>query len=165
MSKPSKDVRRILAEMERHLALDDPELAARMDALNDLLAGGADGRSPGRPRDGRAPDDGRTGDGNHTGDDSRADDDRKTRDWRWTVAIVLGVLAVLGMILVGVFTKPPPGDDRQGRPQGSSAVSVSVLTRRPVAGPGDRQGLRPPHGSPAPRSPTERPEGGRHART
>ncbi|WP_107288546.1 DUF3040 domain-containing protein [Streptomyces sp. NBRC 110611] len=157
MTKPSKDDRRILREMERHLALDDPELTARMEALNDQFAVGADGRDAGRSP-ARA-----TGHG-WGGADDRTGEKHKPRDWRWTVAIVLGVLALIGMILVGIFTKPPPGDGNPGRPQGS-APAPSVLARSPVADPGDRQILLPRTGVPNPRSLTEHLEVGLHART
>ncbi|GAU71462.1 hypothetical protein SSP35_41_00060 [Streptomyces sp. NBRC 110611] len=158
MSKPSKDDRRILREMERHLTLDDPELAARLDALNDQFAVGAGGRNPDRPRDARATDHGWGAADDHDGEH------HKPRGWRWTAAVVLGVLALIGMILVGIFTKPPPGDGNPGRPQGSSPAQ-SVLVRSPVADPDDRQILQSRTGVPNPRSLTEHPEGGIHART
>ncbi|MFE1776669.1 DUF3040 domain-containing protein [Streptomyces sp. NPDC059008] len=126
MSNPSKKDRRILAEMERHLALDDPELASRLDALNCQfpVEDEVDDRAPAPPRDVPGADDSRAA------EDNRADGNRMTRDWRWTAAVVLGVLALIGLILVGIFTRPPPGEDKQGTPRGSSpAVAVLIRSR------------------------------------
>ncbi|MBT2528317.1 DUF3040 domain-containing protein [Streptomyces sp. ISL-99] len=96
------DDRRILAEMERRLARDDPDLASLMDALN--------GQFP-------------------TGPDDGPNDDGDRHDWRWKTAVVFAIVAVVAMILTAILTRPPSPDDNKGPPNGL-APAVSVLTQR-----------------------------------
>jgi hypothetical protein len=100
---PSMDDRRILAEIERRLARDDPELASLMDALNHQFP--------------------------HDQDDADERNDGERRDWRVKAAVALAILAVVGMILTAIFTKPPPADDNHGPPNGPAAA-VSTRTQR-----------------------------------
>ncbi|WP_158071179.1 DUF3040 domain-containing protein [Streptomyces sp. CB03234] len=102
------DDRHILAEMERHLARDDPELASVMDALNRQF-----------------PE-------NDVGDRS---DDKSPHDWQWKVAIVFAVVAVLGMILTAVFTRQAPPDDNKGPPNGVTPARSVQIQRRVLPGP------------------------------
>ncbi len=127
---PPMDDRRILAEMERRLARDDPDLASLMDALNGQFPTGPD-------------------------DDRNDDGDRQDRhDWHWKAAMVLAIVAVVAMILTAILTRPPSPDDNKGPPNGL-APAVSVLTQRrapPRTAPGRRPGpavmgqlAHPPH--------------------
>ncbi|WP_192583662.1 DUF3040 domain-containing protein [Streptomyces albicerus] len=107
------DDRRILAEIERRLARDDPELASRMDALNHQFPD--DQHDAGR-NDGAADDDGGGG----------------RQGLRRKAITALLILALAGMILTAMFTKPPPADDNHGPPNGPNpAVSVHTQRRGP----------------------------------
>lgn len=98
------DDRRILADIERRLARDDPELASLMDALNQQFPEGCD-------------------DG---GNDKR--ERRDWRDWRVVTAVVLAIVALLGLILMGIFAKPTSTEDDHGRPN-RIAPNASVQTQ------------------------------------
>ncbi|MBV7697802.1 DUF3040 domain-containing protein [Streptomyces sp. TRM70350] len=104
---PSMDDRRILAEMERHLSRDDPELVALMDALNEQF-----------------PDD-------EDDSDSR-DDEQEPHDWGWKAIVAFAVVLVAGLILTAIFNRAPSTDDNQGPPN-SRAQVVSVHTQEPQA--------------------------------
>lgn len=84
MSSPMDD-RRILAEIERRLAEDDPDLESLMGTLNEQF-------------------------GDDAGDDAEHD---KRWDWRWVTAAVLAVVALLAVILTLILTARPAakGDD------------------------------------------------------
>ncbi|MBZ9643127.1 DUF3040 domain-containing protein [Streptomyces sp. PSKA30] len=110
---PSMDDRRILAEIERSLARDDPELVSLMDALNHQFP--------------REPDD---------ADDHN--DNGGRHDWRRKVIVALLLVALAGLILTALFTKPPPADDNQGPPAQGLAPAVAVHTQR--RGPRTRTG-------------------------
>ncbi len=101
---PPMDDRCILAEMERRLARDDPEMVSLMDALNSQFPAGRD--------------DDRNGNG-------------ERHDWHWKAAVVLTIVAVVAMILTAILTRPPSPDDNKGPPNGL-APAVSVLTQRRV---------------------------------
>ncbi|MEU7278499.1 DUF3040 domain-containing protein [Streptomyces sp. NPDC045431] len=102
---PSMDDRRILAEMERHLAREDPELASLMDALNHQFSDGGDEEAGG---------------------------DKAPHDWHWKLAIVFAVVAVVGMILTAIFSRQAPPDDNKGPPNGITPAH-SVQGRRSTA--------------------------------
>ncbi|GAB2865330.1 hypothetical protein GCM10027074_35870 [Streptomyces deserti] len=97
------DDRRILAEMERRLARDDPELVALMDALNLQFPDGDE----------------------HT--ESRSDDGGP-HDWRWKAMVVFALVLVVGLILTAVFSRSPSTDGNHGPPNGRAPV-VSVQGR------------------------------------
>ncbi|NWF29084.1 DUF3040 domain-containing protein [Streptomyces sp. PKU-EA00015] len=98
---PPMDDRRALAEIERFLVRDDPELASRMDALNGQFA---EVRS--EPRERSHP-----------------------HDWRWVVALVVAVVALLGMILTAVLMAPPASRNSETPPPIGRAPAVSVPAR------------------------------------
>ncbi|MER7741968.1 hypothetical protein ABTX34_27265, partial [Streptomyces sp. NPDC096538] len=111
---PSMDDRHILAEMERRLSQEDPELAALMDALNQQFL--------------------------HEDEDSegwvddRVDDSGRRFDWRWKAGIACTVIAVLGLLLTAILTATPPSaDDKQGPPN-SRLPATSVHSQRRAAG-------------------------------
>ncbi|MFC8275302.1 DUF3040 domain-containing protein [Streptomyces sp. NPDC057271] len=95
MSHPADD-ERILADMERGLTHDDPALSATMETLNQQF--------PGQPeRSGRAR--------------------LSRRDPRLVAAVVLAVIALLGLILTAALNSPPaPPDGEVTRPAAHSAV-------------------------------------------
>lgn len=107
---PSMDDRRILAEIERRLARDDPELTSLMDALNHQFPGAQD-----------------------EADEPNSDGER--RDWRVKAAVVLAILAVVGMILTAIFSKPPSADDNHVPPNGRLAPAISIQSRAVVTVP------------------------------
>ncbi|OAH09872.1 CBS domain-containing protein [Streptomyces jeddahensis] len=108
---PSMDDRHILAEIERRLARDDPELASRIDTLNRQF-----------PQDSE-------GDHNDTG---------KRRDWRVVTAVVLTIVALLGLLLTAILGAPPRDDDNQN-PPGRLPPSVSEHTQHRL-----RRSQKPP---------------------
>jgi hypothetical protein len=115
---PSMDDRRILAEMERRLSQDDPELVGLMDALNHQFP------------DGQADRD--------VHDDADAHDDALRLDWRWKAIVVFAVVLVAGLILTAVFNRSASTDDNQG-PTNGRAPAVSVHTHgRGLPGTADR---------------------------
>jgi hypothetical protein len=102
------DDRRILAEIERRLARDDPELTSLMDALNYQF-----------------PDD---------QDDAHDRDDDVVGgqlSWRWKAVAILAVLALVGLLLAAILTTPPPAQDNR-EPSKSLAPAGSVHTQRTV---------------------------------
>ncbi|MGR3939596.1 DUF3040 domain-containing protein [Streptomyces sp. BRA346] len=109
---PSMDDRHILAEMERRLSQEDPELAALIDALNQQFL--------------------------HEDEDSEGwvDDSGRRFDWRWKTGIACAVVAVLGLLLTAILTATPPSaDDKQGPPNGR-LPAISVHSQRRAAGHG-----------------------------
>ncbi|WP_143645449.1 DUF3040 domain-containing protein [Streptomyces swartbergensis] len=133
---PSMDDRRILAEIERRLARDDPELAALLDALNHQFPD---------PKE-------ETGSRN---------DDGKRLDWRWKAIVAFALVLVLGLTLMAVFSRSPSTDDNHGPPNSRApVVSVHIQGR----GTRPRAGTKPtPAGRHRPS--TGLPRGEPHART
>ncbi|MFF8101548.1 DUF3040 domain-containing protein [Streptomyces sp. NPDC016640] len=120
---PSMDDRRILAEMERRLSQDDPELFGLMDALNHQFPDGQADRDVHDDAD--AHDD--------------ADDDLRL-DRRWKAIVVFAVVLVAGLILTAVLNRSASADGNQGPPN-SRAPAVSVHTHgRRLPGPGEHPG-------------------------
>ncbi|MGP3636976.1 DUF3040 domain-containing protein [Streptomyces sp. 24-1644] len=112
------DDRRVLAEIERRLARDDPELTSLMDALNHQFT--------------------------HNQDDAgERDGDGERRDWRVKAAVALAILAVVGMILTAIFTRPPPAEDNHVPPNGL-APAVSMYTQHHGQRSGQAPGQRCP---------------------
>lgn len=134
---PSMDDRHILAEMERRLSQEDPELAALMDALNQQFL--------------REDED----------SEECVDDSGRRFDWRWKTGIACAVIAVLGLLLTAILTATPPSsDDKQGPPN-SRLPATSVHSQRRAAGCGGSRRTRPTR---LPRPSTELPGGGPDAR-
>lgn len=132
---PSMDDRHILAEMERRLSQEDPELAALIDALNQQFL--------------------------HEDEDEDSegwvDDSGRRFDWRWKTGIACAVIAVLGLLLTAILTATPPSaDDKQGPPN-SRLPAASVHSQRRAAGYGGSRRTRPTR---LPRPSTEVPGGG-----
>ncbi|WP_028964567.1 DUF3040 domain-containing protein [Streptomyces thermolilacinus] len=116
---------RLLAEIERTLAREDPALDARMSALARQLAEGPE--SPG-PAPGAAPHERPARDTprpvtNGDGDVGRGSD--RPRDWRKVLALVAVVVAVVGLVLTAVLSQPSGsgGDTTPVSPAGLSAVA------------------------------------------
>lgn len=136
---PSMDDRHILAEMERRLSQEDPELAALIDALNQQFL--------------------------HEDEDEDSegwvDDSGRRFDWRWKTGIACAVIAVLGLLLTAILTvTPPSADDKQGPPN-SRLPATSAHSQRRAAGYGGSRRTRPTR---LPRPSTELPGGGPDAR-
>ncbi|WP_051338659.1 DUF3040 domain-containing protein [Streptomyces flavidovirens] len=112
------DDRRILAEIERRLARDDPELTSLMDALNCQFPGAQD-----------------------EADERNSDGERG--DWRVKAAVALAILAVVGMILTAIFTRPPSAEDNHVPPNGL-APAVSIYTQHRGLRSGGAPGQRCP---------------------
>ncbi|WP_345019212.1 DUF3040 domain-containing protein [Streptomyces shaanxiensis] len=110
---PSMDDRRILSEIERCLARDDPELVSLMDALNHQFP--------------------------HEPDD--ADDHGGGHGLRRKVIVALLIVALAGLILTAILAKPSPSGDNQGPPAKGLAPTVTVHTQR--RGPRTRTGTGP----------------------
>ncbi|MET9803566.1 DUF3040 domain-containing protein [Streptomyces sp. NPDC006368] len=104
---PSMDDRHILAEMERHLAREDPELASLMDTLNHQFPDSSD--------------EGRGG-------------NKAQHDWHGKLAIVFALVAVVGMILTAIFSRQAPPDDNNGPPNGITPAHSVHVQRRTAAG-------------------------------
>ncbi|WP_228975746.1 DUF3040 domain-containing protein [Streptomyces sp. DH12] len=98
---PGMDEGRLLAEIERLLAREDPELDARMSALGRQLTGDPYDHA-GPPAD-LPPDCPAVGPG---------PDGPVRRDWRKVAFLVAVVVAVVGLVLTAVLTQPAdPGTD------------------------------------------------------
>ncbi|MBR8638868.1 DUF3040 domain-containing protein [Streptomyces tuirus] len=124
---PSMDDWRVLAEMERRLSQDDPDLVGLMDALNHQF--------PDALTQSDALED---ADANDEADAHGVDDLRL--DWRWKAIIVFAVVLVAGLILTAVFNRSASPDDSQG-PLNSRAPAVAVHTHgRGLPGPGEYPG-------------------------
>ncbi|MER7832923.1 MULTISPECIES: hypothetical protein [unclassified Streptomyces] len=115
------DEDRLLAEIERLLAREDPDLDARMSALARQLPGESAAAPPGRPaRDSPGP--AEPGGGAQRGSGAR-------RDWRKVLALVAVVVAVVGLVLTAVLTQPSGsgGETTPVSPAGLSAVTPHGL--------------------------------------
>ncbi|WP_149181935.1 DUF3040 domain-containing protein [Streptomyces sp. TRM49041] len=98
------DEDRLLAEIERLLAREDPDLDARMSALGRQFTG-----EPPEPS-GHADTGGvRRGRG-------------RRRDWRKVVAVVAVVVAVVGLVLTAVLMQPADSGSDQLPPAGMPAA-------------------------------------------
>ncbi|GEC05366.1 hypothetical protein SSP24_30210 [Streptomyces spinoverrucosus] len=101
---PEMDEERVLAQLERRLAQDDPALAATMDALNEQFPD-----EPGA---------------------QAADSEEQQRNWRRTAAIACAVVAFLGLFLTAVFNNNPQQADRDPPPPKGVVPGVSEHTQR-----------------------------------
>ncbi|MEU1849364.1 hypothetical protein ABZ499_08805 [Streptomyces sp. NPDC019990] len=131
------DDRHIIAEMERRLSQEDPELAALIDALNQQFL--------------------------HEDEDSEGwvDDSGRRFDWRWKTGIACAVIAVLALLLTAIFTATPPSADDKQKPPNGRLPATSVHSQRRAAGYGGSRRTRP---TGLPRPSTEPPGGGPDAR-
>nr|WP_254711674.1 DUF3040 domain-containing protein [Streptomyces sp. TRM64462] len=116
---PGMDEDRLLAEIERSLAREDPALDERMSALGSQFTG-------------EPPDDAATGSGRkkrRTGGKAAREEGRAKgyRDWRKIVAIVAVVVAVVGMILTAVLMRPVESGPDQIPPTGMPPAASAVL--------------------------------------
>ncbi|CAL9339941.1 hypothetical protein [Streptomyces sp. enrichment culture] len=116
---------RLLAEIERLLAREDPALDARMSALARQLAEDLEG--PG-PASGAAPHERPARDSPRPVTPGDGDDGRgggRPRDWRKVLALVAVVVAVVGLVLTAVLSQPSGsgGDTTPVPPAGLSAVT------------------------------------------
>lgn len=101
MSHPADD-ERILADMERGLTHDDPALSATLETLNQQFTGQPERAVP-PERSAKAP--------------------LSRRDPRLVTAVILAVIALVGLILTAALnSSPPPPDGEITRPAAYSAV-------------------------------------------
>ncbi|MER7407884.1 DUF3040 domain-containing protein [Streptomyces sp. NPDC000070] len=108
---PEMDEERILAQLERRLAQDDPALAATMTALNQQFP-----EKPGEQSDG--------------GHDEEATGEEKQRN-RWlTAATVFVIIAFLGLFITAVLNSNPQPADKDPVPPKGLAPGVSVTAQR-----------------------------------
>jgi hypothetical protein len=138
---PEMDDGRILAQLERRLAQDDPELVATMDALNQQF-----------------PDETKTqsADGHET--------QEKQRNWWVTAATVVAVIAFLGLFVTALLNSNAHRSDQDSVPPRGPGTGTQSERRTPSSTP-PRQRL-PGHGTG--RRPTDPPRtypGGIRART
>ncbi|WP_328875554.1 DUF3040 domain-containing protein [Streptomyces sp. NBC_00287] len=104
---PEMDERRILAQLERRLAEDDPALAATMTALNQQF--------PDEPK-------AQSGDG----DEEVAAEEEKQRN-RWLIATtVFVVIAFLGLFITAILNSNPEPADKDPVPHKGFAPAVSA---------------------------------------
>lgn len=100
---PEMDDGRILAQLERRLAQDDPELAATMDALNQQFPDETEAQSA-----------------------DCLEEEEKHRHWRVTAAMVFAVIAFLGLFITAVLNSHAYESDQDpGAPRGPKTGSQS----------------------------------------
>ncbi|MFJ8150265.1 DUF3040 domain-containing protein [Streptomyces sp. NPDC096048] len=111
---PEMNVGRILAQLERRLAKDDPSLAETMEALNQQF--------PDNPREEIS--------GSEPETDGRQEEDNRHR-W-WPIAFTVFAIAILGLFITALLNSNPDQTDKQpGPPQGlAPAVSLYSTQRR-----------------------------------
>ncbi|MFJ9701351.1 hypothetical protein [Streptomyces fradiae] len=120
-----RDEDRRLAEIERLLAREDPDLDARMSALARQLA--EDSASP--PPHGRlrgVPDPAAEADG--TGRERRTG---AGRDWRKVVVLVAVVVAVVGLVLTAILSQPSGGAGGGTDPSTPAGLRAPAVTAPP----------------------------------
>lgn len=103
-----RDEDRLLAEIERLLAREDPGLDARMSALTRRLAGDPAAPAAGAVRREGPARDGERGTGCGSGRDGGKRRGRRDgrRDRRKVLALVAVVIAVVGLVLTALLTQP-----------------------------------------------------------
>ncbi|MFG3496546.1 DUF3040 domain-containing protein [Streptomyces sp. NPDC047928] len=136
------DEDRRLAQIEKLLTREDPDLAQRMVALGrqfpDTPAdrrdprgtpegrGRGDERSEGRGEDGAPGDPGESRvRGRHR---ARGGECAERRDWRRITAIAAAVVALLGIILTVLLSMPPGSGDDRLPPAGHAPVVTQQFT-------------------------------------
>jgi hypothetical protein len=108
---PEMDEERILAQLERRLAQDDPALAATMTALNQQF--------PDEP-----------GEQSEDGHEDAAKGEEKQRN-RWlTAATVFVIIAFLGLFITALLNSNPQPADKDPVPPKGFAPGVSVTAQR-----------------------------------
>ncbi|GAB2958352.1 hypothetical protein GCM10023080_017640 [Streptomyces pseudoechinosporeus] len=115
---PEMDDGRILAQLERRLAQDDPELAATMDALNQQFPDEAQAQSV---------------DG--------LEEEEKQRNWWVTAATVFAIIAFLGICVTAVLNSNAHRSDQDPGPPRGPGTGTQSERRTPSSTP-PRQ--RPP---------------------
>ncbi|MFG3310157.1 DUF3040 domain-containing protein [Streptomyces wuyuanensis] len=93
----SRGDRRILAEIERHLDQDDPELDSLIDTFNRQFT-----HRPGK-------------DPKNVG---------KVPDWLVVAALGLAIIAVFGILIAGIFGTPSRPDDSPQPPKSPTGVAL-----------------------------------------
>jgi hypothetical protein len=116
--EPEMDEGRILAKIERRLTRDDPQLAARMDTLNQQF--------PEVPEAHEIHDTRETRDTHHGDDGER---DRERRNWRKMTAVVLVIVALVGLILTAAFAERQ-AQTKPATPNGLAPSAVSLRVQR-----------------------------------
>ncbi|MFE9628993.1 DUF3040 domain-containing protein [Streptomyces sp. NPDC006527] len=132
---PEMDDGRILAQLERCLAQDDPDLASLMDALNEQFPDEGAAQSP---------------DGHEEGHEK----EEKQRNWWMTAVTVFVAIAFLGLFLTAVLnSSPQSAEEDTGPPRGPGAGMSTQSERRSQPrtsprqrGPGQGSGHRPTDG-------------------
>ncbi|AMW14552.1 hypothetical protein A4E84_36785 [Streptomyces qaidamensis] len=123
---PEMNDGRIIAQLERRLAQDDPSLAAVMDALNQQF--------PDEPRDGTTDSqketdrqertDRREATDRQEGTDSQEEEDERHNRWLITITVFV-IIVFLGLFITAVLNSNPHRAGNPGPPQGlAQAVSV-----------------------------------------
>ncbi|MFI6012576.1 hypothetical protein ACIBAG_27800 [Streptomyces sp. NPDC051243] len=102
----SMDDRRVLADMERCLSRDDPDLVTLIDTLNRQFPDNQD-------------------------TDSRNDGGGGGHDWRWKATVAFVVVLVVGLILTLIFSGSPSAEDDPASPNGRAPEVSSVSPVRP----------------------------------
>ncbi|MEV8312273.1 DUF3040 domain-containing protein [Streptomyces flavidovirens] len=138
---PEMDDGRILAQLERRLAQDDPELAATMDALNQQF-----------PNEAKA----QSADG--------LEEEEKQRNWRVTAATVLAVIAILGLFITAVLNSNAYRSDQDPGPLRGPSTGTQSERRIPSRTP-PRQRLPSRGTGHRPTDPPRAYPGGTRART
>lgn len=123
---PEMDDRRILAQLERRLAQDDPELAATMDALNQQFPDDAEAESADGLKEAE-----------------------KQRNWWVTAATVFAVISFLGLFVTAVLNSNAHRSDQDPVPPRGPGTGTQSERRTPSSTPprqrlpGRGTGLRP----------------------
>lgn len=89
------DEDRLLAEIEHHLAREDPDLAARISALDEQFT------------DDTAP---------------PPAEEEKERPWAMPIALILAVIAIMGLLLTAILNAPPATQEQQRPPTGQAVT-------------------------------------------
>lgn len=144
---PRRDEAHILAQLERHLAQDDPALAATMDALNDQFVETPEETDRTERPDGEEkhhhPAEHSTGreDEEETGEQEEG---QKPRDWRVTAATVFAVIALVGLFISALLKYDPDNPGRENAPRGPGTSVTEQNERRAPPRTSRRQRLRGP---------------------
>ncbi|MGA5423229.1 DUF3040 domain-containing protein [Streptomyces lavendulocolor] len=90
------DEDRLFAEIEQHLAREDPDLAARISAL-----------------DGQFPD-----------TTTPPASDENERQWTMPISLILAAIAVIGLLLTAILNAPPAAEEQQRPPTGQAVAQL-----------------------------------------
>ncbi|MEU8844800.1 hypothetical protein AB0C70_00825 [Streptomyces sp. NPDC048564] len=109
---PEMNDGRILAQLERRLAQDDPSLAETMEALNQQFA--------------NEPDEGTTD--SEQENDSLQEEDKRHSWWLITITLFV-IITFLGLFITALLNSNPDQTDRQPGPPQGLAPAVSLYTQ------------------------------------